>query len=316
MSKEFKWGSLIAMVALSIWVIFGQILIVDSGEVSLFSMFSDPNSFTAVIVIALLVLNLMVVILNVSLSNEVKWLPLTSAGILLLTSVIYFYLPEIYIAINQIDDEVVSVFHGSSILINGFSSFLLMIIYIRESFKKFNMTVKDIAEMASLVGLSLVLDLAIFKLKVVPNGGSISLVMLPLFILSLRKGPLKGFIACGIVFGFINCIIDGYGIVTYPLDYLLGFGSIALAGFFKPLVFNVEGKMTVSSSLFLVLAIFLGCFGRLVFSTISGMVIYETAFVDSVWYQLSYIGPSSAIVLVALFLLYKPLIAINKRFEA
>lgn len=316
MSKEFKWGSLIAMVALSIWVIFGQILIVDSGEVSLFSMFSDPNSFTAVIVIALLVLNLMVVILNVSLSNEVKWLPLTSTGILLLTSVIYFYLPEIYIAINQIDDDVVSVFHGSSILINGFSSFLLMIIYIRESFKKFNMTVKDIAEMASLVGLSLVLDLAIFKLKVVPNGGSISLVMLPLFILSLRKGPLKGFIACGIVFGFINCIIDGYGIVTYPLDYLLGFGSIALAGFFKPLVFNVEGKMTVSSSLFLVLAVFIGCFGRLVFSTISGMVIYETAFVDSVWYQLSYIGPSSAIVLVALFLLYKPLIAINKRFEA
>lgn len=324
MSKEFKWGSFIAAIALSLWTIFGEIFVYF--DVSLiatqdynpamrfFDLFSE-GIFTAFLIIVLVLISVGMTLTNILVDgSKNKWLFPLTAFLFLVAAILYFYVPSIFSFETGANEDMI--FQGSPLVVNGFFLIVLAFIYLRHIFTTVNVTVKDIAEMASLVGLALVLDLAIFKLKVVPNGGSISLAMFPLFVLALRKGPLKGVIACGIVYGFINCLIDGYGLITYPLDYLLGFGSIALAGFFKPFVFNKEGKITVQSCLFLVLAVFVGCFGRFVASTISGILVYQTNFVESMWYQLSYIGPSSAIVLVALFLLYKPLIVINSKYKA
>ncbi|MGM9874086.1 MAG: energy-coupled thiamine transporter ThiT [Bacilli bacterium] len=344
MSKELKWGALIAIIAASIYAVFGQLLIVNNTVISVVNSFTAdvnavlPNSYVVGIVVILLILiNVGILITNLLVNKPNKWLAPLTAGLLLLTGIVYFYTPTIFVAATNLENVDVTsiftaskpstlfglvedaadvVFAGGASTINGLVSIILSIVFIREVFKTSVITVKDIAEMASLVGLALVLDLAIFKLKVVPNGGSISLVMVPLFIIALRKGPLKGVIACGIVFGFISCLIDGYGIVTYPFDYLLGFGSIALAGFFRKFIFREDGKITVSSCLFLLLAVFVGVFGRFVASTISGIILYGTDLVGSMIYQLTYLAPSSIIVLIALFLLYKPLIVINSRFKA
>ena len=37
------------------------------------------------------------------------------------------------------------------------------------------------------------------------------------------------------IFGLVTCLTDGYGFYTYPFDYLIGFGSIAVFGFFSRL---------------------------------------------------------------------------------
>lgn len=177
------------------------------------------------------------------------------------------------------------------------------------------LSVQDIVESAMLVAFAVVLDLPFLKFKIVPNGGSISLAMFPLLIIALRQGPVKGFIASGIVFGFVTCLMDGYGLVYFPFDYLLGFGAVGFIGFFRKFIFppNKIGY-TVKGIIFLVVGILVVGVGRIIASTISGILFFEVLFVDSLIYQLLYIPASIGLCLVAILALYIPLQNINKRY--
>ena len=174
-------------------------------------------------------------------------------------------------------------------------------------------SVRDIVETAMLVAMAIILDLKGLKFSIFANGGSISLTMLPLFILAIRQGPFKGFIGIGIIYAFLACLKDGYGFQFLPFDYILGFGSIAIYGLFANKILNSDKKT----------GIFFLCFGamlvtvlRLVFSTISGMLILNEPFIGSLIYNLTYIPLSGTVSLAILLILYKPLLMINKRFPA
>ena len=183
---------------------------------------------------------------------------------------------------------------------------------LREADFILKITVQEMVETAMLVALAIILDLPFLKFRIGQNGGSVSFTMVPLFILAIRRGPIKGFIGCGIIYGIITCGIDGWGIQTFPFDYLLGYGSIAIAGFFeKPIL---ESKNEWKGLLFLIIAVFLGCFGRFVFATISSMVLYEYAFVPALVYNISYIGISAGFVIALMLILYKPFLLVNNRF--
>lgn len=173
-------------------------------------------------------------------------------------------------------------------------------------------TVREICEMGMLVGLAIVLDLPFLKIHIGQNGGSISFTMVPLFLLALRHGPTKGFIGCGIVYGVITCLLDGWGFASFPLDYLLAYGSIGIAGLFKNRIFKDDKYFR--SLLWCLLAIICGCAGRFVFTTISSVVIYEVTLGAALIYNVAYIGPSAGIALAVFIALYKPLIMINERF--
>jgi thiamine transporter len=213
--------------------------------------------------------------------------------------------------INSSVYEDVLITIGVAPILLAIASFYISLLSMRDAFESLKMTIKDIVEIAIFVSFALVLQLPFLKIKLVATGGSISFTMIPLILLCLRKGFFKGFIAVGLVFGLADCMIDGYGFVTYPLDYLLAYGSLSLVAIFNKFI-NVE-KPNVFNYLILTGAIVLGLFGRLVFSTISGMVLYSTNFVESVLYQLSYIGPSGGIAVAGVLLLYKPLTLINKK---
>ena len=197
--------------------------------------------------------------------------------------------------------------------------FLISILYILKSFSDLfehhKLSINDIVEIGIFVSLAVVLDLAFFKIRIGAQGGSISLAMLPLFIISLRKGFFKGFVASGIIFGLITCLTDNYGFITYPFDYLLGFGSIAIVGFFNKFIFPSNYNFTLKGLIFLIIGFLISMLARLTFSTISGIVIYGLNFGGSIIYQLTYLGPSAGIVLAILILLYKPLLIINKRYS-
>lgn len=176
------------------------------------------------------------------------------------------------------------------------------IVFITKFFENNRIFITDIVEIAVFVAIAIILDLPFLKLKVVANGGSISLVMLPLIFISLRKGPIKGFLACGILYGLITCLTDGYGFATYPFDYLLGFGSCAIVGFFKKPITTVK-KPFIRYSFF-----FVGCLLafalRLAASTVSGMLIYSLDFVGSLAYNATYLGPSMiGCMILGIFLL-------------
>jgi thiamine transporter len=175
------------------------------------------------------------------------------------------------------------------------------------------MAVEDITEEAMLIALAFGLNF--LKISIGATGGSINFQMLPLIILALRRGPLKGFIAGGIVFGLLTCFTDGYGFASYPFDYLIGFGSVAVAGFFSKFIL-VKGQKTytVKGELWLVLAVILVTLVRFTGSTASSMVLYGYDFAAACLYNALYIPVSSAAALIVLMAIYGPLCRINTMF--
>ena len=191
--------------------------------------------------------------------------------------------------------------------------FVSFIICFVSSFKDIHFSIKDITEMG--VFIALAYGLNFIKIMPMPTGGSVNLQMLPLFFLALRRGPLKGFIAGGIVYGLITCLTDGYGFATYPLDYLLGFGSIAAFGFFSPYILVVgEKRYTLKGELLLLAAGVIATTIRFIAGTVSSMVVYGYDIIPAMAYNSLYIFVSGALSLAILMALLGPLCRINTRF--
>ena len=74
--------------------------------------------------------------------------------------------------------------------------------------KTFGFTVKDIAEITIFSALAIVLD-RLIKIPVGITGGSINISLVPLYVIALRHGWFKSFIAGSIIYGLITCLFDG-----------------------------------------------------------------------------------------------------------
>jgi thiamine transporter len=159
-----------------------------------------------------------------------------------------------------------------------------------------------LTEAAIAVALSFVLGL--FVLFKMPFGGSVSLEMIPLILLSLRQGWKVGVVA-GATYGLLDLAIDPY--VVHPvqllLDYPFAFGVLGLAGLFKPTVRGAVLGATVA-----VLARFFCHF-------LSGVVFFASyaadydlnPFVYSAAYNAAYLAPSLVITIVVVVVLLKAL---------
>ena len=176
----------------------------------------------------------------------------------------------------------------------------------------FFFSVQDICEVAIFVGLAVVFDVFV-KIQIGATGGSLNIAMLPLFVIALRHGWFKGFIAGGIIFGFITCLLDGYGWATYPLEYFIGFGSVAVLGLLKPLITDENYNVTWHSYAFSTVGMLAAYIIRFFCGTLDSMIIWGYDFIGSVVYNAGYIFPSF-IAVCALFL--GLLINILKAFRA
>ena len=89
-----------------------------------------------------------------------------------------------------------------------------------------------LVEGALAVALSVVFSA--LRLWTMPQGGSITLEMLPIFLFALRRGGKAG-CAAGAVSGIMQLITGGY--IVHPLqallDYPFAFGVLGVAGFFR-----------------------------------------------------------------------------------
>lgn len=178
--------------------------------------------------------------------------------------------------------------------------------------KKVLFTVRDMTEIALMVAIAILLTF--LDIDIGENGGSIGFVMIPLFYVCYRHGFIKGFIASGVVFGIIHCIMGGYGFASYPLDYLLAFGGLAVVSFFYKPIFESENK--VMPYVWTAVSIFIACFIRFVSHTISGMILWETPFWGSVVYNAAYVGPSTLLCMIAFCALLPAFKMLNKKFPA
>lgn len=181
------------------------------------------------------------------------------------------------------------------------------------SYERNEYKISDIAEDGILVALAFCLSF--LKIPMGATGGSINLQMLPLMLIALRRGPFHGFICGGIIYALLTCLTDGYGFATFPFDYLIGFGSCCLIGFFRPLILGEkQDRYNIKGELFILLGGVIVTLGRFIGSCLSSMVIYGYTLEASLSYNALYIIPSGLAATAVLMALYGPFARVNRIF--
>jgi thiamine transporter len=97
-----------------------------------------------------------------------------------------------------------------------------------------NERTRIIVEVALVIALAAILNL--MKIWRMPQGGTVSFVLLPLIVLSLRRGLAVGLLA-GTLYGIVDFLIDPFPPVhwaQYLLDYPVAYGLVGLSGLFAP----------------------------------------------------------------------------------
>jgi len=176
--------------------------------------------------------------------------------------------------------------------------------------KSFKMTTREMVEIAFLVALAIVLDLAGIKIV------HASFTMVPLFVLAYRHGFVKSLIVISVVYAVVTLATDGWAvdIRSLILDYSLGYGVISLSGLFAKKIFNDKQNHFANIAWMVVSTILCGAL-RIFCSTLSGVVVWETPWLESFLVNLTvYVGWDCLFAVVVLPLLYYPLIKINKMF--
>lgn len=166
-----------------------------------------------------------------------------------------------------------------------------------------------LTEIAIFSAIALVFDkLPLFTM---PQGGSVSLVMLPILLVALRHGLTTGLLTGGIV-GTIQLFYGGYFLNIFQvfLDYALSYAGIGLAGLVSPLL--RKQKDLKEASLIISLSGLLGGSIRLLATFLSGIIFYADyatpgmpVWLYSFTYNISYILPSTVIACLLLILLFK-----------
>ncbi|MBN7274851.1 energy-coupled thiamine transporter ThiT [Ligilactobacillus pobuzihii] len=167
-----------------------------------------------------------------------------------------------------------------------------------------------LTETAIMSALSIVLSyIVIFRM---PQGGSVSLVLLPLIFLGLRRGPVWACTA-GAICGVVQLMFGGYFLnpLQVIFDYVLSFGTVGFAGFFaKPLQGALQEKNQGKIFGYTLAASFLGGFMAYLNNVISGIVFYaeytpkgQSVFAYSTIYNATYMIPEALASMVIVWLL-------------
>ena len=113
--------------------------------------------------------------------------------------------------------------------------------------------------------VTLAIALGFIRIIQLPQGGSVSLEMFPIFIYCIKWGAKQGF-KCSLAYGVLYLLIDGayaWGPTSMILDYIAAFGILGVCGFFSKKENGIYLGITV------------GSIARFIIHFISGVTIYR-----------------------------------------
>jgi thiamine transporter len=143
-----------------------------------------------------------------------------------------------------------------------------------------NQKVLLLVEIAIFAALGFVLDFVSFKM---PQGGSVSLVMIPIVLMAFRRGALAG-VMTGLLIGLLQ-IVSGlisvtplsfnFVVMQVMLDYLIAYGVVGFAGLMRSQYFHYaqqskRGKLILT----IVFAVFIGSLLRYITHVITGIFFF------------------------------------------
>ena len=169
-----------------------------------------------------------------------------------------------------------------------------------------NRKTRTLCEAAILIALSLVLEtITLYKL---PNGGSVTLSMVPIILFAVRSGCSWGAMA-GFVFGGINYMMGGHAIdwTTIICDYFIAFSMLGFgAGLFRKTKHGcIWGSLTGIFLQFLA-SYLVGVFvwGRWMPDDFLGMTM-TSPWIYSFLYNILWAAPDLLLALVIFVVLYQ-----------
>lgn len=175
-------------------------------------------------------------------------------------------------------------------------------------------SLRAITEIAVAVALAVIFNF--IPLWKMPQGGSISLEMLPILIIALRWGIKEGLLA-GFVYGLLQLAFNPYIIhpIQLIMDYPLPYMFLGLAGIFKEQVKKYQEKKI---NIYIILSLLIAGAFRLLTHILSGVVFFSqyapegsNVWIYSIVYNSSYIIPSLIVCYVVVAVLKKKIIFRN-----
>lgn len=157
---------------------------------------------------------------------------------------------------------------------------------------------RRLTEVAIAIALAVVCHF--IKVWEMPQGGAVSLVMVPILFIAFRNGKGAGYFA-GAIYGLLSMMLDGtiYHPMSILLDYILAFGILGVAGHFPKKTWGI-----IVGSIVAVL-------GRFLSSFISGAVLFgsyapegQSPWIYSAIYNATYLLPELIITLAVLLILF------------
>lgn len=152
-------------------------------------------------------------------------------------------------------------------------------------------TTKDLVYMALYAALFIVLDVAVNTLGILqmPNGGSLGASVIPLLMASYHLGWQKGTVVAvlSILLQYVTGPMYTPDLVGFLLDYFFAFSVYGLASLFPNYKWFYSGVLVTNLV-------------RLICSTLSGILVWETAPWASLVYNATYMIPTAILCLVLL----------------
>ncbi|WP_223592987.1 energy-coupled thiamine transporter ThiT [Neobacillus bataviensis] len=171
-----------------------------------------------------------------------------------------------------------------------------------------------ITEVAVFTALAYLLDYVgnILSFKIWPQGGSVSIAMVPIFLMAFRWG-LKGGLLTGFLLGLLQFILgfaQVYTIIQGIIDYFIAFTVVGFAGIFARQISNMlnEGKKGKWIS-YVIFGAFIGSLLRYLCHFVSGFVFFgeyapkgQPVMIYSLLYNGTYMLPSFVISVIIVVL--------------
>ena len=162
-----------------------------------------------------------------------------------------------------------------------------------------------LAEIGVAVALAVVLNF--LKLWQMPQGGSVSLEMLPILVITLRWGVGAGMFS-GLAYGLLQLMFGAYIIhpVQLIMDYPLPYMILGIAGYFK------IRKNDIIKPLRVFIAVLVAGGARMIVHVLSGVIFFasyapegQNVWVYSTVYNASYLIPTIIVNYIVVLIILK-----------